>query len=1035
VTSLRPVTDPAVLQQLETAPPASGNLRPVTDPALLQQLEGSGRPMPRGGRPYAETMQRPISPHPRMSVDQTGAQPAGPQPDPMDESVFIAQSPYRGIGNLVGALPDLTNTAINLISKAGTAGLNVLLPDEQEIEAPQLPVAASSTIRNTAADLAEKAGVKVVAPEEVGLAARVTGNAIDFATQGAAGGTGLANVALRRATQKGVENLGPMMQAYAKKPVATTVVDTAAGAGAGVADQAAQEHGIENPLVRFLLASAGGWGGARLAQGAATPRAATQAILDRVLPAPAIDADNVLGFATPVSRATEQATAKTLQETARDPVRAAQNVRQGAAEARDEGWTPPTSGQMSDDPGLLFLEKRARLGNPSKDAGGPREGSPAFIERDRAVQDQLAQSVDELAPADANPRVPTDFAANFVRGSRSELDQRRLAAVEERDAAQTATAQRQAQLAAEREQRMTGARQREEQAAGAVEQAVEGEKQVGSRVQGFAGGKTAASETIATTVGEAKAADQARKTELYGRAEELATDRVDARPYAAEVADIKKKLQPLASTDKSVANAMPDFDSLLDEAGRGSIGVRDLIQMLPRLSAAQKAATTNMRGDVGKAIGRLSDRIKSDLTERAKQGDQAALAWSAAERNFETQFAPRYREGVGRQLDQAERRGQPVPPSAQAGMFLKPRGGGKEAAADLNRILENAPNRAAGQQAARDYVMADLATLVSDSGTISPNRLRAWITNHEGMLSQLPAVKAEVDRLLTDVVNRREGTNATKKALDAAVAERKGVKLALDRREKEVLANARLTEKQKTAEIAKIDQERAEFERGLQDNAVRHLADADPHNAVQSVMSSRDPERAMAQIVEKMKSDKDAIAGWKRAVADWLGDNVSLTGAPDTTGGLDPVSLNKMSKLLDRHSAALAKVFTPGEMNTLRRVQRTLNVLSRKGIGATTGSPTAENMMAMNVLELVLKQFLGNLEGGGQMRRFKLGLSLLPGTPKGARVDRLIERAMLDPELMHHLLTVPVRESAIPQWNRTLTRLLAARNTFAEGED
>jgi hypothetical protein len=942
-----------------------------------------------------------------------------PQSFTMEDANYIAQSPARGVGNLIGALPDLTNTVINLA-----------LPEEYE-----LPVRASETIRNAAANAAGAVGIKVTSPDEVGMTTRVAGNAIDLGTQAAVGGSGLANVALRKAGQKGVENLGPILQQYAKKPVGTTVVDTAAGAGAGVADQTAQEYDIQNPLVRFLLASAGGWGGARLAQTAAAPYEVTQAILDRVLPAPKVESDTILGFATPVSRATEQATARVLQQTARDPERAAANVRQGAAEARNEGWTPPTSGQMSDDPGLLFLEKRARLGNPSRDVKEPKEGSPAFIERDRAVQDQLAQSVDELGPQDANPRAPTDLATQSVRGARTDLDQRRLQAVEQRDAAQAATAEQQGQLATEREQRMAGARTAEQNAQGAVEQAIEGERQVGAKVQGFAGGKTAASEGVATAVGEAKAADQARKTELYNKAEELATDRVDARPYAAEVADIKRKLQPLASTDRSVANAMPDFDSLLDEAGQGSIGVRDLIQMLPRLSAAQKAATANMRGDVAKAIGRIQDKIKGDLTDRAKAGDPAALAWSGAERNFQTQFAPKYREGVGAKLDQAERRGQPVPPSAQAGLFLKPRGGGKEAAADLNRILKDAPSEAAGKAAARDYVMSDLATLVPENGVISPNRLRAWIANHDGMLSQLPAVKAEVDKLLADVVNRREGTNATKKALDAAVAERKGVKLALDRREKEVLANAKLNEKQKQAEIAKIDQERSAYERDLQDNAVRHLVDADPHNAVQGVMGSRDPERAMAQIVEKLKGDKDAIAGWKRAVADWLGENVSLTGAPDTTGGLDPVSLNKVSKLLNRHSAALSKVFTPAEMNTLRRVERTLNVLARRGIGSTVGSQTAENMAAMNVMELVLKQFLGNLEGGGQMRRFKLGLSLLPGTPRGARVDRLIERAMLDPELMLHLLTVPVRESAIPQWNRTLTRLLAARNTVAEGEE
>jgi hypothetical protein len=961
----------------------------------------------------------------------------------MDDAAYLAQSPYRGLGNLAGAPVDIATMLMN----AGLAGVektanffggeNWIDPEPADIQIPRIerPFGGSQQLRDATADAVTSAGVKVVAPEEVGMTTRVAGNAIDLGTQAAAGGAGLANVALRKAGREGVESLGPMLQQYAKKPVGTTAVDTAAGAGAGVADQTAQEYDIDNPFVRFLLASAGGYGGARLAQTAVSPVAASQAIIDRVLPSPDIAPDTALNFSVPVSRNTEQMTAEALQSHARNPSLAARTVKEGSLEARNEGWTPPTSGQLSNDPGLLYLEKRSRLGPPSKDPKEPREGTPAFVERDRQIQDELGQSVNKLAPEDANPRIPTDAVTGQVRGQRSAYDQQRLQATQARDEALAATAEQQARLAAERETRMAGAGVKEQQAKQAIEGALDTERKLGSQVQGNLGQKGPASENLAGAVSTAKEADQQMKSGLYNRAEELATGKVDVRPYAAEVQDIKRKLQPLAATDKSVANAMPDFDSLLDEAGQGAIGTRDLIQMLPRLSAANKAAVTNMRGDVGKAIGRITDKIKGDLTARAAQGDEAALAWSGAERYFQKDFAPKYREGVGAKLDKAERSGQPVPATAQAGMFLKPRGGGKEAAADLNRVLTGASSEAAGKAAARDYVLSDLATLVKDNGTIEPNRLRAWTANHQGMLSQLPAVKAEVDKLLVDVVNRRDGTNATKKALDAAVAERKGVKLALDRREKEVLANAKLNEKQKSAEIAKIDQERGTYERDLQDNAIRHLVDADPRNAVTSIFGSRDPERAMSQIVEKFKGDKDASTGWKRAVSDWLAEQVSLKGAPDSISGLDPVSLNKISKAIEKNGPALAKVFTPGEMNTLRRVQRTLDVLSRKGIGATTGSPTAENTAAMSVMELVLKQTLGNLEGGGQMRRFKLGLSLLPGTPKGARVDRLIERAMLDPELMHHLLTVPVKESMIPTWNRQLTRLIAARNTFAEGDE
>lgn len=954
-----------------------------------------------------------------------------------DDLAYVAEAPFRGLGNLAGAPFDLTNAALNLIPKTAAGVANWFLPDESEIVAPQLPTSAGSTIRNAAASAAEAVGIPVPGPEDVSLAARVAGNALDFGTQALLPGAGLAANASRAAKLKGVENLGPLRQAYAKKPIATTAVDTAAGAGAGVADQTAQEYDIENPFVRFLLASAGGWGGARLAQTAVAPYEATRAILDRSLLLGGRDRnvapDTLLGVAVPSTRADTQAAARLMQETAIDPRLAAQQTRLNAAEARAGGITPPTSGQLSGDPGLLLLEKRARLGNPSKEVKDPKAGSPQFVERDRAVQQDLARRVRGLGPEDADPRAPTNQIAQELDA----LNQRRSQAEAGVAQAQAETAQRQSQIATEREQSMVALQRREQEARAAAEQAVQEEQTFGQGIKPLRAGQTAASETLATSVGEAKAADEARKRGLYQEAENLATGTVDARPYAAEVDRIKRDLQPLASQDKAIANAMPDFERLLDDTGAGAVGVRDLIQMLPRLSAVQKSAVANMRGDVAEAIGRISDRIKGDLTERAKQGDQAALAWSAAERNFQTQFAPKYREGVGRQLDQAERRGQPVPPSKQAGLFLKPHGGGKEAAADMNRILTGASSEAAGKAAARDYVMADLASLVPDSGVLAPEALRRWRDERAGMLSQIPEVSAEVDRLLVDVVNRRGNTNATKQALDAAVARRKETKLSFDRREKEVLANAKLNEKQKTAEIAKIDEERGVYVRADQDNAVRHLVGAEPRAAVANVMGSGDPERAMAQLVAKFSGNKDAAAGWKRAVSDWLYEKTTLAGAPDTTGGLDPVSLSKTATTLRKHRAALAKVYSPKEMNTLQRVEKFLDISARKGIGPTTGSQTAGNMQAVNLLELFLRSpmGLGNLRGGGAMRSIKLSIAQLPGTPKGARIDRLIERAMLDPELMQHLLTTPVRESAIPTWNRQLTRLLAARNTFAEGEE
>lgn len=1042
---LRRVTDPELLRQLEAAPAAPqrrGTLKPVTDPALLQQLNG-GVQEDRATR--APRPQLPATPALPQGMPQGGPfsmlapepmnQPAG-EFGAKDVKYLIDEGLVSGIDKVAGAPVDIATLVMNLLSKGATGAANLALPDEREFEAPQIekPVLGSEWLHDLYLKGEQQAGRPVYTDEDVGLTTRVGASAADFGTQGLTLGTGLAARGLSQAAKKGVENLGPILQPYAKRPVATTAVDTSAGAGMGVTDQTLDEYDVTNPWVRFLVDSAGGWMGGRLAQAAVSPYAATQAIIDRVLPDPNIAPDNILGFAQKTSRADAQAAGKAVQDTARDPRKAAAAIEQETQIAREQGWTPPTSGQASNDPGLLYLEKRARLQAPSKDEKGmrgPMSGAPVFMERDRAIQDDLTRAVVDLGPQDGKPRIPTDLVTQEARAKAAEIEAARSRAVQSRESAAADTAQAQSRLAEEREARLAAARQRVTEAEDALAKAAAAEQAFGGSVQAPLGGKGPASESLAAAVGEAKAADEAVKRGMYQQAQAMSEGAaLPIGDLGADVAAIKQELAPLVGHDRAVSNAIPDLDLLAAE-GVTALPLAKVIAMLPRLSAAGDAATRNMRGDVAKAVGTIEAKLKARIQAMAEQGHPAARKWAEADANFRDNFAPKYRQGVGQLLDRAERRGAAVPPSAQAGLFLKPRGGGKEAAEDLNRILAGAPSKSRGLSAAYDYVLADLATLVSDSGVINPNRLRAWIANHQGMLSQLPAVKKEIDRLLVDVVNRREGSNATKKTLDAAVAERRGLKDALDRREKQILADARLNERRKAAEIAKIDQQRAIYEREMQSNAVRHLVDADPERAVASVLGSRDPERAMAEVVQRLKSDPEALKGWKRGVADYLYQQAKLVGAPDTPQGFDPVSLAKVSRVLESNRPALSKVFTPEEMRTLTRVQHTLDVVARKGLSVTAGSPTAENSMIMGLTEILLKTIYGGLQGGNKLRNFKVAMRLMPGAPKVARVDRLVERAMLDPELMIHLLNIPLKESAVPQWNRGLTRLLAARNAFA----
>ncbi len=121
----------------------------------------------------------------------------------------------------------------------------------------------------------------------------------------------------------------------------------------------------------------------------------------------------------------------------------------------------------------------------------------------------------------------------------------------------------------------------------------------------------------------------------------------------------------------------------------------------------------------------------------------------------------------------------------------------------------------------------------------------------------------------------------------------------------------------------------------------------------------------------------------------------------------------------------LAQVYSPEQMQALRRAQKALEPLAQRSGQATTGSITAENSdLPWKVLRVGLNPLYGALRAGGIVARVKDSFGLVFGNDNVAQANELVKRMMFDPDLAAHLLTRDPKAGG-PAWNAKLQKLIA----------
>lgn len=633
-----------------------------------------------------------------------------PKDDPMRALDIGFQGMRRGVASIPGFVVDITNALMNL----GLMGADAIIPgDQSQMRMSDRPF--GGTEFNT--DLIES-----IVPgepftyEEMTPAQRVGYEANNFGTAAFLPATTLAAPVVRTAAQT---MKSPMLEGLTRPYTrgVTPVSDAVAGAGAGGTlgwYETSVPEDIQEKLGPFgdILTMLAGATGANMIEGLtqAAIRGAT-GTAKRVVTG-GVDTNLPLNEDGSFVRAQDaDAAALYTQGMASNPEVAASRVAERQATLRPFAESPdaiPTSGALSDDPGLIAAERAARQ-------------DPALFKRfagsDQATERAALDNARRVAPEDARGRDFTDTIEQR-HDQRVDVANRRIGWTEQH---QAGVAGRQAAAAGD--------------------------------LAANRGGKTAASVALDEPVTTRLTADQQRKNEAFDAIDPTGTEFRDPSELLRVVDEIETGMGALNDPSGAPQALMQRIRGLIAPDGTiTQVSFRDMQTLRPELAGQIAAARKAGNYTLADNLTRLKGVLDTEAERLAAQGGEAGARAQEALRVYKDEFAPTWARGPGseaqrfRQDFNKDRFGRTTtPPSETAGRFIQP--GQPEKLADLRRIVGDDER---GQRAAGDFLLADLAEAGAiRNNAIDPAAVRRWMQKWgDDAINLSPQFRRQLDDLL-----------------------------------------------------------------------------------------------------------------------------------------------------------------------------------------------------------------------------------------------------------------------------------------------
>ncbi len=935
---------------------------------------------------------------PAISFDDLPDEPqaaAAPQPSGFDRAKRAwdigLQGVGRGAANLVGMPVDLTTGVMN----AGIEGINLFKDDPL----PHItnPVAGSDWLADKFSKNWEAGGGEIYDKSEMSGPEKLGYNVNTFGTEAFGGGAALAKKAATSAASKLPNMWDAFLEAYRANPQRALAVDTAAGVGSGAGVDAAESLFPDNPIANLigslLGGSAGATGGGAMVSGKQGAESVVKGFTDGFSFDKNIAKDPAMG--TPVTHKAANRAAEHLQGEAANLPQAKANLEQNAQWYKDNNLPMPGTGALSDDVGLIGAERAARTEDPTP-----------FLLRDREVKQAQSDKLKNMAPEVQNPRAAQEFAQGEANKQMSAAEQ---AAADVRT--RKMTAEQQADAAAAEEVNLSAPIVTQRGGKPSASEALDREI-VGGALEPKTKAKNEAFDAVPNVERDA--------TPITGLVQSIKAQANKLDPQQALPSELVAKLDALAPDVKDVDGALLDaagnpIKKQVNEGGTGKVGFKDLQDLRKYLNTAAEKARSAGNFELADNLKALKGEINNEADRLIASGGPGSAEAAAAKKMYEEEYAPLFAEGFGRTMRdkiQKDSTGRTALPASKIADHFIAINSPAEAAADLKRISAAAKNPAAAEAAVGNYFKAQIASMVKGD-TIEPATLRKFLDNQKAQLENFPAAKAELETIYRNVLNGRGRKNALTDQV-------RGLANQLKQAEGNVGAT----------------------QRRIDESVLRTLIDAEPQNAAASILGHADPEKRMDEVLKTIGPNKDAIAAFRRSVADHLEHKMTGTRTEQTGTEDFAVLQSKVEAFMKKPGVekALGKLYadTPDAMNSLKVAQRIGRDMAKTNIQATAGSPTAENarrMQSMNTLEAALKLKFGMLKGGGLMRSLKLAMGTIPGLNNDDAVRRLIIRAQLEPELALHLYGRNVEKMPARLWTAKLNRLIGYSEAGRESAD
>lgn len=519
------------------------------------------------------------------------------------------------------------------------------------------------------------------------------------------------------------------------------------------------------------------------------------------------------------------------------------------------------------------------------------------------------------------------------------------------------------------------------------------------------GTEPAASAALDTTVKTTLRSAQEKKNQAFAEIDPRGEVPRPVAPLAEKAKAVKDEAGALAGPNSTPDELISRIEKAAGEDGDGTVSFRDINALRPEITARIAEARKAQNYPLADSLQTIKKAIDDDVANLATEGSDAGKRAQAALDIYKNEFAPVWNAGPGDEaakfrkdfnLDRTAE--STTPPSQTAGRFLQP--GQPEKAASLKRIIDSSSTPKDGERAVGQYLMADLATsgAVDAKGAINPAALKTFRQKWGTSIDMSPDFKAQLDAL-------ESGATA-----DSA----KAVQLKTQLR-------------QQQAALAEIEKN---------DTAFRHVVGKSPSNAVASIFSSDDPERAVEEIMGRIGKGSAAHDGLKASVREYLVEKGTTSALQKTSTGDNPLSFAKLDTLFKQNQKALSRVFSPEEMASLQAAHKFLASLKNLEMQSLAGSATAERQglgdKMWRVVEIGLKTLHGGLRGGNEVRNLKLAAALQGGGPD--QVAKLLVEMQFNPELAMHLFGRNVPKAGNTKFDAKLFNRLVLTGSVARGE-